>query len=477
MLDRRVLLAGAVAVCTATPLNAQSDATTLRGSYCGTADTRPDSGPPVNVRLRIDADGNALRAALSLPDSWLLDLAAPSPYSDSTLATYAGDTLRVDYTPDIGLGFISRLGLPHADERITLTAWRAEKQADLVGRIRITSYESSIVLRRDACASHWNEVSITFHSAQDSLHLGGKLVIPDGRAPFPAVVFVTGSDPDTREAWQLVADALAARGIASLLYDKRGVGASSGASHDLASWDDLAGDVEGALGYLRSRRDLIDPARIGLIGQSQGTWIIAKVAGRDPGVRFLVSIAGSGISAAEQETYRTGALMQADGFPAAEVDAARAFQRQKFAVASSGIGWERLDSAMQRLRADSVKWFPGYGTGAGARSLAVLRLYGVLQFNYDPRRDLERITAPTIIIMGERDLVFPPRTVIERMTRALRHAGNRDVTARIIPAASHGLMVVQTSAGRPFRRVVSEEFIRTLVDWVARHTNRPRMKS
>jgi pimeloyl-ACP methyl ester carboxylesterase len=37
-----------------------------------------------------------------------------------------------------------------------------------------------------------------------------------------------------------------------------------------------------------------------------------------------------------------------------------------------------------------------------------------------PRRDLERIKAPTLIIMGERDLAFPPHTVIERMTTALQ---------------------------------------------------------
>src|SRR5207248_9085226 len=99
----------------------------------------------------------------------------------------------------------------------------------------------------------------------------------------------------------------ATSGIASLLYDKRGVGESAGANHDLASWDDLAGDVEGAVAYLRSRRDIIDPKRVGLIGQSQGTWIIAKVAAADPRIGCMVSLSGSGSSAAEQETYWTGA--------------------------------------------------------------------------------------------------------------------------------------------------------------------------
>ncbi len=313
------------------------------------------------------------------------------------------------------------------------------------------------------------EPAIHFLSESDGLSLGGNLVLHAGRGPFPAVIFVTGSDPDTREAWQLEARALAKRGVASLLYDKRGVGESIGASHDLASWDDLAGDVEGAVRYLRSRRDLILPNNIGLVGQSQGTWIIAKVAARDPPIRFLVSISGSGISAAEQETYRTGALMKTDGFSDAEIEKARVFQRQKFLVAKTGLGWEALDSTMKKLRADSVKWFPSYGTGAAARSLSLLRLFGVLQFTYDPTRDLQRIKVPVLVLMGENDLVFPPPLVIQRMRTALGRAGNTEMSATIISGAGHGLTSVQTSGGKAFRRAVSPQFLDTLIDWVSTH--------
>ena len=121
---------------------------------------------------------------------------------------------------------------------------------------------------------------------------------------------------------------------------------------------------------------------------------------------------------------------------------------------------------MQELRADSVSWFPGYGTGAAASSLAVLRLYGVLQFDYDPTRDLERITIPTLVVLGENDLVFPPARTIEAMESALGRAGNRCVTSRIVPRAGHGLTSVQTYQGRPFRRAISEEFLDLLTTWV-----------
>ena len=439
----------------------------IQGEWTGVAEKMPDSGLPVSVRLKILQIGDSVRVALSLPESRLIDLELPSPYSDSAYATYRNGRLHAEYTPDIGLGFISRI-VPHDDERIVFDGQLAD--GALRGTIRITSYTSPIRLVRTAAnTASALEPAIHFLSESDSLSLGGKLVLPAGRGPFPAVIFVTGSDPDTREAWQLEARALAKRGVASLLYDKRGVGESSGASHDLASWDDLAGDVEGAVRYLRSLEDLILPNNIGLVGQSQGTWIIAKVAARDRRIKFLVSISGSGISAAEQETYRTGALMKTDGFSDAEVEKARAFQRQKFLVAKTGLGWEALDSTMKKLRADSVKWFPGYGTGAAARSLSLLRLFGVLQFTYDPTRDLQRIKAPVLVLMGENDVVFPPPLVIQRMRTPLVRAGNMEMSATIISGAGHGLTSLQTSEAKAFRRVVSPQFLDTLINWVSTH--------
>ena len=442
--------------------------TSFLGEWSGVAARGPDAGLPVGVRLTVRPVGDSVQVLIDLPESRQVGLAIPSPYSDSASVSLVNGMLRAELTPDIGLGFIGNLGVPRADERISLAVRR--RGDVLTGELRITTYRSPVTLTRAERSPR--EPAVTFYSSEDSLRLGGMLVLPQGRGPFPAMVWVTGSDPDSRLAWAYEARLLAEKGVASLLYDKRGVGESSGASHDLASWDDLAGDVAGAVGYLRSRSDVIDAARIGLVGQSQGTWIIAKVAARDPRVRMLVNISGSGISAAEQETYRTGALMRRAGFPDSEIARAQDFQRRKFAVARTGLGWAALDSTMKRLRADSVAWFPEYGTGAGSRTLATLRLFGVLQFNYDPMRDLERIAAPVLVLMGENDVVFPPAIVVERMRTALARGGNREVTAKIIPGVGHALTTVQSVDGRPFRRVISEDFLTALTDWIvarARH--------
>lgn len=435
----------------------------IAGTWYGTADARPDSGLPVSLRLSLEQRGDSIRASLSLPESRQVDLRIPSPYSDSASATYRNGRIRIEFTPDIGLGFIGGF-VPRDEERIVFEG-RLQAPDRLEGTLRITRYTSPITLRR-ASGTGNREIDATFRNPNDSLQLGGTLILPRAADRPAVVVFVAGSDPETRDVWRYEADRLAGAGVASLLYDKRGVGASSGASHNLASWDDLAGDLTGAITWLAGHPELVDTARIGIIGQSQGTWIIAKVAARDRRVKFMVSIAGSGISASAQETYRTGALMRNAGFPEPEIARAQEFQRRKFAVARTGLGWESLDSTIRQLRADSVRWFPGYGTGAAAGSLAVLRLYGVLQFNYDPVPDLERITAPTLVIMGERDLVFPPARVIELMERSLGRAGNRCVVSHIVPQSGHALTVVQYYQGRPFRRVINEAFLDLLTSWV-----------
>jgi pimeloyl-ACP methyl ester carboxylesterase len=99
-------------------------------------------------------------------------------------------------------------------------------------------------------------------------------------------------------------------------------------------------------------------------------------------------------------------------------------------------------------------------------------MYGVLQFNYEPTRDLARIKAPVLVLMGERDVVFPPAIVVERMRAALARAGNRDLTARIIPGASHGLMARQSADGRLFRGAISEEFLSIITEWIVNRVAR-----
>ncbi len=134
--------------------------------------------------------------------------------------------------------------------------------------------------------------------------LAGTLTLPDGSGRLPWALLVPswlprdrdgGWDRDGHPRWfadppldgpdglfRRLADALAARGVASLRYDPRGCGSSDGAweATDLFTRID---DARDAIGAMRSRREL-DLRRLAIVGHGEGGPIAISVAISDPAI-------------------------------------------------------------------------------------------------------------------------------------------------------------------------------------------------
>ncbi|MCW5697109.1 MAG: alpha/beta fold hydrolase [Bauldia sp.] len=91
------------------------------------------------------------------------------------------------------------------------------------------------------------------------------------------------------DIFNTVAADLAPRGIATLRYDKRGCGRSTG-KYYTASYGDLVGDVVAAMRFLRSAEGGAF-RRIVLLGHSEGTIIAASVAASGGPLDGLVLLA------------------------------------------------------------------------------------------------------------------------------------------------------------------------------------------
>jgi pimeloyl-ACP methyl ester carboxylesterase len=145
------------------------------------------------------------------------------------------------------------------------------------------------------------------------LTLAATLTLPDGDGRLPWALLIPswlprtrdgGWDHDRHAAWfaprtgvgvpgllARVADALAARGVASLRYDPRGCGESDGdweASHLFARID----DARDAIGAMRSRREL-DLRRTAIVGHGEGAVIALSVAIGDPAIGAVGLIGAS----------------------------------------------------------------------------------------------------------------------------------------------------------------------------------------
>ncbi|MCX6092340.1 MAG: alpha/beta hydrolase, partial [Candidatus Bipolaricaulota bacterium] len=188
------------------------------------------------------------------------------------------------------------------------------------------------------------ERAISFRSGD--LTLAGTLTLPSVQtAPRCAVLFVAGSGPVDRDgnaasfhmdAYRQLAQTLAGEGIASLRYDKRGVGESQG-SDSTASRSDLLADVRAAWGALRALPELAGVPRVAL-GHSEGTYLVEDLAAGNPDVAGLVLLCGSPQSLAGVTRWQVETLLRQQGASDDQVRAALEQEDQylAFVKASSG---------------------------------------------------------------------------------------------------------------------------------------------
>ena len=144
-------------------------------------------------------------------------------------------------------------------------------------------------------------------------NLYGTLLLPKSNKKMPAVLIVAGSGPTDRDgnstmlpgpnnSLKLLAEGLAAQGIASLRYDKRGMGegakemflAAQKANKTLRE-EDLRFDafIDDAVLWGQKLRGDKRFSALTIIGHSEGS-LIGMVAAKRMGVEAYISIAGAG---------------------------------------------------------------------------------------------------------------------------------------------------------------------------------------
>ena len=251
--------------------------------------------------------------------------------------------------------------------------------------------------------------------------LAGTLTLPKGanRAkPVGAIVTVTGSGPQDRDEaiglpgfrpFRQIADALARRGIAVLRMDDRGTGQSGGSFKGSTSAD-FAEDVRAGLAYLRTRPE-IRADRLGVLGHSEGAIIAPMVAEKEPTLRAIVLLAGIA------QPGRTALHFQIKN------------------------GYERDAKLTPEKRAELISAIPARIDGMAAAD-PWMKFF----LSYDPGAVMQRVKTPALILTGSRDQQAVPAEVA-LMEAAFKEAGNKDVTARVLPDLNH--LFVQDTDGFP----------------------------
>jgi pimeloyl-ACP methyl ester carboxylesterase len=287
----------------------------------------------------------------------------------------------------------------------------------------------------------YDAVDVSFHNG--AVTLSGTLCIPRAPGRHPAVVLLQGSGGETR--WgtnRFIADRFARGGIAALVYDKRGSGASTG-DWKMSSYDDLADDAIAGIDLLASRPD-IDAKRIGLHGHSEGG-IIAPIASvRAPSkVAFIVAEDTVAGFVRDQDVYRVSHQIRQAGFTDAQVERALELYKLMIEVLRGAKPYHELETASRSVR--NEEWYQWLATPP---ERSYLWTWYPKVGNLDTLVFWKQVHAPVLLIYGERDQLEPVDESLREIEASLDGV-KTPYTAVIVPNAQHNL-TVQPEPGKPF---------------------------
>ena len=328
----------------------------------------------------------------------------------------------------------------------------------------LLAWASVLVTVPEARAQATIDLSVT---SRDGTVLAGTLFKAPGSGPQPVVVILHGSEPGTRShrGYLRWADGFRERGIAALVYDKRGTGESEGVYVEAP---DLSVPAEDVLAWVQAlkQRDDIDARRIGVLGQSQGGWVGPLAASRSSDIAFVVSISGPGVSPLEQNIYDKTNQYRATGASPERVEQFSSVIRLVWTYLATGGNRDSAQLVWERV--GNTDWFRGAYEGPPMLDreivLADARMehYAAHQ-TYDPAIALERLTVPLLAVFGGADPVVPVEESIEAMRRAFGRSGQAPLlTVVVVPRADHAMRVRQPDGSGGFAPGYPE----LVYDWV-----------
>ncbi|UUF16259.1 MULTISPECIES: alpha/beta hydrolase [Flavobacterium] len=210
----------------------------------------------------------------------------------------------------------------------------------------------------------------------------GTLTVPDGVKKCPVALIIAGSGPTDRDgnnsmmknnSLKMLAEELAKNGIASLRFDKRGIGESkkSAVAESSLVFENYTEDVKSWINYLKQDKRF---TQLTVIGHSEGS-LIGMIASAK--ANKFVSTAGAGESADKliktQIASKSNKQIEDMTFPI--IDSLKA-----------GNKVNKVDPLLNSLFRASIQ------------------PYLISWFKYDPQTEIKKLTIPVLIIQGNNDL-------------------------------------------------------------------------
>ena len=283
---------------------------------------------------------------------------------------------------------------------------------------------------------------VSFVNTEDSASLAGTLTYPVGynsKRKVPVVIMVTGSGLQNRDEelfehkpFLVIADFLARNGIASLRYDDRGTGLSTGDIESVTT-EGFCRDAAAGIAFLRKTGHF---SKIGVLGHSEGGSIAFMLAAQEK-CEFIVSMAGPGLRGDSIIVEQTNELLRQQGQPA-----------------TMTVRQMRLTMLLQKTN----PWYDYF-------------------VDFDPAPVIKQIKCPALFLNGDKDSQVMAASNIP-VIRALlsdneKHQLPDNQVIKVYPGLNH--LFQHCTTGMPaeygsIEETISEEVLHDIAEWIKNTT-------
>lgn len=371
---------------------------------------------------------------------------------------------------------IGRMEYPAARTEINGAALRAEfgdpkkpivieaqaRSSVLAGTMRYGDFIAELRLAPAPAGPPYSREQVTFQNGR--IKLAGELFLPASGAPLPAIIHMHGSGDNPRWVYYFFADFFARRGIACLVFDKRGNGGSSGNWREGGFWD-LAEDGVAAAQFLKSRKE-IDAKRIGMFGISQAGWIMPMASSRSRDIAFIIAVSGGPITFEREGRWDVEYWFSKKGYSQADIEEAIEYLKLDAQITRSGEGYDKLREMYRQIRTR-----PWYKDAPSRFAVPIppnarTREFDRRSIDIDHVSIVKSLEIPALWIYGEDDESMPgPETAA--LVRKIKEENQKEFTVLTFPKADHGIRVpVPADSLFPFR-THAPGYLEAIAGWVS----------
>lgn len=297
------------------------------------------------------------------------------------------------------------------------------------------------------------EVSFTNGTAV----LKGTLTLPEGAGrQTPVLIMVSGSGLQDRDEtlfehkpFAVIADAFAKAGIATLRYDDRGFGESTGDIVNMTE-EDLKNDALAGITLLRERFD-----HVGVIGHSEGGSIAIMLASEKK-ADFIISLAGMVVSGKETLLYQNRVGLASRDYPQETADRLNALLGKAFDAVLAGQPAPSAEGLPEELK-----------QGYDAIVSQVRTPYFSSFVAMDLRSRLGDIECPVLAFNGTKDQQVECEANIEALRSGLKNA--RSVRLEKMESVNHLQQTCETGGAEEYMEIeetISPKEIEIMVEWI-----------